>query len=333
MDKKSIRIYTNLVAEGWSPANLDTGIGGSEEILILLARELANKGHEVTVYHNGTHGDYDGVSYKDHTDFKAFEHSDIFISFKNRGILDLSINSEKIIHWTTEIEPKWMNFEADRVDYIVHMSKYHESRNVGVSKAKEKSIVIGNPIDFSEMKNYKHGKKQKVALYCSSLDRGIENVLRYWNDAKQLLGINKLIITYGWDFMDKMIAGNPRMKLWKEEMNQLMSQKGIEFRGRVSRKEMTKLYSKSKYWILPLNNPDSELFCINAVKAQYLGCIPVTVKDGALQETILHNINYNKMIQGREKPELIGVQLTENEKHAEQYSLENIVEQWQKILA
>lgn len=325
-----IRIYTNLVAEGWSPASLETGIGGSEEILILLARELADRGYQITVYHNGQHGIFDSVEYVDHTEFKPYEYSDVFISFKQRNILDLSINAGKIIHWTTEIEPKWMNHQLKEIDNIVYMSEYQKKRNnlSGFKKAK----VIGNPIDFSELESLVGTKKQKMALYCSSLDRGLEDVLKYWKDVSEYLGINKLKIAYGWDFMEKMIAGNPKMRIWKENMIRMMDQPGVEFVGRVSRKEINRLYAKAKYWVLPLNNPDSELFCINAIKAQYLGAQPLVNKDGALTETVNNSLSFHKVFQRVSKKELSSKKLEENKEHAEQYSLEHIANQWEKIL-
>jgi glycogen synthase len=62
---------------------------------------------------------------------------------------------------------------------------------------------------------------------------------------------------------------------------------------------MEKLYWKSKYWILPLNNAESELFCLNAIKAQYCGCIPIVNKIGALTETVSNYIEYNDFVKGK----------------------------------
>jgi tetratricopeptide (TPR) repeat protein len=52
--------------EQWSPKSLEKGLGGSEEAVVYLSRELANRGWKVTVYANPQQetGDYDGVFYK-----------------------------------------------------------------------------------------------------------------------------------------------------------------------------------------------------------------------------------------------------------------------------
>ena len=47
-----IQIYMNEVAGGWLPDDIDRFLGGSEELIVLLAEALVRYGFRVTVYHN-----------------------------------------------------------------------------------------------------------------------------------------------------------------------------------------------------------------------------------------------------------------------------------------
>jgi hypothetical protein len=47
---KSIVIFCGQGYEEWGPHTLDKGMGGSEEAVVYLSRELSKLGYEVTVY-------------------------------------------------------------------------------------------------------------------------------------------------------------------------------------------------------------------------------------------------------------------------------------------
>jgi glycosyltransferase involved in cell wall biosynthesis len=270
---------------------LETGIGGSEEKLIEWARELAPD-YDITIFHNGDHGVFDGVKYMDFREFKGWQYSDIFISFKARQLLTQTINSPKKLHWTSDIED-WEPFLAKKVDKILTISDWHRSRMSPDGIPTETLYLWA---DLERLDRNKIGKEKGTMLYSTSFDRGLEELLRNWGKVKKELDLKKLYITYGWDFLDRLIKGNPGMQTWKRQMVEMMKQDGIELLGRLSNDEMCKMYWKSEYWCLPSNNPDGELFCINAVKAQYCGCKPVVRRIGGLQETVNQCIDFDELI-------------------------------------
>ena len=318
---KKIAFYTNLVYGGWSPRDLETGIGGSEEKLIELARELAKK-HDVTIYMNGEHGDFDGVKYRAHKEFKAWDKLDLFVSFKARHILKLSINADMIVHWSTEIEPEWQEWELNNVDYIYAISNFHKSH----FKQAETSYLWA---DLERLDKNKVKKKNGTMLYSSSYDRGLEELLANWGMVKEKLELDTLYITYGWEFIDKLIKTNPAMIAWKDRMLALMDQEGIEPLGKLTNDDMCKKYWESEYWALPLNNPQSELFCINAIKAQYCGAMPVVRRIGALQETVKNFIDWDQL-----KGEKASMSKTGkvDKKFASQFNLVDAVQRWEELL-
>lgn len=323
-----IKFYTNVVFAGWTARDLETGIGGSEEKLIELAKELAKK-HDVTIYHNGEHGDFDGVKYRAFSDFKSWEDCDMFVSFKNKEKLGLSINANKIVHWTTEIEPEWPTYMLDNVDNIVCISDYQKRRMGG----HEKAITGYLWADTDRLNRNKVEKEEGSMLYSSSFDRGLEELLGNWGRIKEALKLKKLYITYGWDFIDSMIRSNPQMIPWKNKMEELMKQEGVELLGRLSNDEMCKMYWKSQYWCLPLSNPDSELFCINAIKAQYCNAIPVVRRIGALQETVHEFIDWDSLLGQK-----VGMSnfkksgLKDNKKFAAKFNLHDKVKEWETLM-
>jgi hypothetical protein len=96
---------------------------------------------------------------------------------------------------------------------------------------------------------------------------------------------------------------------------------------------MSKLFWQSEYWVLPLNNPDSELFCINAIRAQYCGCKPVVRRIGALQETVNEFIDWDELLGEKVgKSTFDDKSLEENRKHAEKFSLDNGVKGWKELI-
>lgn len=328
---KRIHFYTNLVKEGWSAKSLDSGVGGSEEKLIELARELAkDPKFEVTVYHNGEHGFFDGVYYKDHLDFKSYLPRDAFIAFKNREMWTKTVGGQKKIHWTTEIEPEFKKSELENLNQIVTISDYHKNR----LPTKDKVVSDYLWIDTDRHDEHKVEKEEGTMLYASSFDRGLEELLMKWSEVKKELKLKTLYITYGWDFIDKVIAVNPSMVDWKKRMQELIKQDGIEFVGRLTFDQMSEMYWKCQYWCLPVNNPDSELFCINAIRAQYCGCIPVVRRIGALQETVNKFVDWDSLVgQKNAKSNFKEGSLEENRKHAEKFNMKDAVQRWKDRLS
>lgn len=289
--KKTIRVYTNLVLEGWSPLDLNSGIGGSEEKLIEWVRELSSE-YDITVYHNGIHGNVFGAKFVDFSEFKPWEHSDIFVSFKNRQILLQSINADKIYHWTSDIED-WTGLDLPELDRIFVISDWHLSR-MTLSTNKAERLYLW--ADFARLQKNVTDKEKDTMLYCSSYDRGLEDLLNNWDKVKKELGIKKLYVTYGWNFIDHIIKFDQNRILWKQRMQQLLKQDGIKELGQISNDKMCKMFWKSEYWCLPCNAPDNELFCINAVKAQYCNCKPVVRRIGGLQETVNEFYDFDTLI-------------------------------------
>lgn len=92
---KSIVFYTGASTEIWGPDTLDKGMGGSEEAVVYLSRELAKLGWEVTVYQERDEQFIDGNYEKDGTPhgftvtylpwqlFNPNDTFDVFVAWRN----------------------------------------------------------------------------------------------------------------------------------------------------------------------------------------------------------------------------------------------------------
>ena len=71
---------------------------------------------------------------------------------------------------------------------------------------------------------------------------------------------------------------------------------------------------------------DSELFCLNAVKSQYCGCIPIINKIGPLKETVGNYIEFADFINGN-------LQITKSVNKINTYTWNETFDNfWKKIL-
>jgi len=326
--KNKITVYTNLISGGWSYKDLETGIGGSEEILIQWAEFLAMFGHDVTIYMNGEHGDFKGVKYRDHREYKPWEDNGVFVGFKCRDKMFETRNARKNIYWSHSIEDP-----INHIDKFICLSPFHKDKIKGGTNLE----IIPNFVNFTDLDLcYKEKDNKPTMLYSSSFDRGLEDLLKEWETVRENLGIERLYITYGWEFWDAANRRNPRAFEWKQKMTEMMEQDGIEFLGRVDRKRMNELYWQSHFWCLPLNEPTAELFCINAVKAQFCRALPVVNYKGALESTVNLGIHFNEIKEGQsKKPPLSHYDniLLENRLHVRKFTISKVMNQWKELLS
>ncbi len=247
----TIRFLCNFVTVygpgGWSPESVR--LGGTEESIVEWARELASRGHQVEVYHNGSHGHYDGVSY---LDIDAYHGSDgVTINIKSAHI--------------PAQEPTWYltnEMDARRLDLSQYTGVILPSRwavdHLGV---KHPNIQI-LPHGYNSDAIFPEDKILKQCLYSASPDRGLQLALEAWPSVYQQHPDATLIITYGFS------GAGP----------------GILAMGDVEGQLMNELYRTSDVWVYPCTG--GELFGMTAIKAQAAGCVPFYFPTMALAETV-----------------------------------------------
>jgi len=84
--------------EQFGPANLKTGIGGSETAVIQLAKEWTKKGYKVTVYCDcgSQEGEHEGVIYRPYYEFNTRDYFNVLIQWRSNHLVG-KINAKKYL--------------------------------------------------------------------------------------------------------------------------------------------------------------------------------------------------------------------------------------------
>jgi glycosyltransferase involved in cell wall biosynthesis len=308
--------------EQWSPKSAEgKGLGGSEEAVVYLGRELAKLGWKVTVYANpqSEQGEYDGVIYKQWYDINVNDTFNVLILWRNIGVVDVAPKSKFTLVWMHDV-PNNPDFTEDRVakvDKIAVLSEYHKSilrlhKDGRFHKMPEdKLFLTANGVDMKTQvvdDNTSHESaepgefdwhKADVVLtpvkrnphsmiYSSSPDRGLVYLLNNWAKIREQVPDATLDVYYGFQVFDAIHRNNPTKMAWKEKMLQLMRQPGITYHGRVGHHQLHLAMAKTAVWAYPTDF--TEISCITAMKAQILGAIPVCTTLAALDETVKNGV-------------------------------------------
>ena len=294
MNKTNLAIITENFPKPWSPN--DDFLGGSQECVVKLAEEL-NKYYNVFVFSYGKTKvkteEKNGILYQD------FVKMDLNSEYKNIILFKVDIENDErledinIIYWSSDVEDKPKN---KYINHYVCLTEYHR-KECKWNFAK----VIPHGIDKNSLMKNKRETKPNTMLYCSSIGRGLQSIFDNWIELKKNHPHLELYITYGYSIEKKLSATLKKEQEAKEydsDLQFLCDNLGIHYLGSVNKDRMEQLYWECEYWCLPLNKPQSELFCFNAIKSQFCGCIPVVYKKGALQETVRNYINFDDFVQG-----------------------------------
>lgn len=311
--------------EIWTPDSIKTGLGGSEEAVVYLSRELTKLGWHVTVYANPGNkaGDYDGVTYKMWHELNPKDSFNILILWRSIGFMDIQPQAKFTMVWMHDVpsNPEFTESRVSLVNKIAVLSEYHRdllrlnstagfvpmpTRKVfltanGIEKMAPEEGVVRNP---------------KKLIYSSSPDRGLIYLLKMWPEVIKEVPDAELHVYYGFQVFDAIHQGNPGRMKWKAMIMDAMKQPGIVYHGRVGHEELEKAMSESAVWAYPTDF--TEISCITAMKAQAMGAIPVVTNFAALKETVKNGLKVDMDItteEGQEeyKNQLVALLKDENQ--------------------
>ena len=150
--KNEITLYCGPGFTPWSPKGLDnpgeTFLGGSEEAVVYMMRELSKLGWKVTVYADpmNDEGEYDGVKYLPYFKFNTLDHFNILISWRQLGVFDQQLTAKKKYLWLHDLcnNLEYTKERIDKIDKVFFLSKWHRE-NVP-SLPNEKVFITTNGI-------------------------------------------------------------------------------------------------------------------------------------------------------------------------------------------
>jgi hypothetical protein len=141
----------------WSPKSLgrtnDTEfVGGSEEAVIYLTKELQKLGWKVTVFADpgAETGLHDGVNWLPYYEFNDKDEFNIVISWRQLGLVDKNIKAKKIYIWCHDVINQ-LDYTPDRlgkIEKVIVLSEAH--RQTAPNIPDNKMFVSSNGINLQE---------------------------------------------------------------------------------------------------------------------------------------------------------------------------------------
>lgn len=342
---KSIVIYCPPAYEAWSPNSVYKGIGGSEEAVIYLSKELVKLGYEVTVYNQCADmaGEYDGVTYKPYYHFAPRDSFNVLIGWRSPQLFAMPVIAKKKYLWLHDIaHPTQFSDEIIKnIDKILFLSQWH--RNNVPEIPDEKCYITNNGIVLSD---FKVGEKDGSLLWSSSYDRGLlpfiknifPKVLEKYPDIK-------LKVAYGWQNITKVMNEVQPLKDLYDELSPILeSHPNIEHMNRISHKKLADVMAVSS--VYPYASEFGETNNLTNMKMQASGCYSIIASgSGGTPERVIYgevveadNIYNDKSQQDRFAKAIIsyldsGRKITEKElENISQFSWEVTAKSWQKDL-
>lgn len=319
-------------------------MGGSENCLIYLTEKLSKK-YKVKVYNNCSKNKIiNGVFYK-HT--KYFNYNNkykqvIFWRFPIPLLFSNLSNINKKIVWMHDGEPlckviekitnyKCINYLKNRfinnINFLVSPSKFLYNEINKFINIKDKHVVIPNFVHKSfNIKKYKVDKK---ILWHINFNRGLDIILKKWNDIRKIDSEIEL-----------HIYGNKDELYLNRNYYDNFNLTGVYFHNKLSHFDIINIIPHFKYFLYPAKIRES--FSISTWECLINNCIPIVYDNGAIREIkdyggiVVPDNNFNSMID--KLKELLD---TENYKkkidniNNQDFSFlskDNIISRWSEIL-
>lgn len=138
--ENSLVIYCGPGFETWGPKNVAQGIGGSEEAVIYISKELAKLGWKVTVYGDPGEqaGEHEGVDWVPHYEVNWNDNFNVLISWRQIGLFDMPIKAKKAYLWNHDIQNplEYTKQRVDKIDKIFFLSPWHRSNVPNLDESK-----------------------------------------------------------------------------------------------------------------------------------------------------------------------------------------------------
>lgn len=291
--KYRVILYTGPALEPWTPASLEqNGMGGSETMAWLVARELGARGHSVRVY---AHHDGDplelggGVQWYDYRDFGEGLECDVLITSRRPGAAMAPVSAHARVLWVhdihcgTELTPE----AAQRIDRIWCLTDWH--RRVFCESypwlQQDKVVQIRNALDLNLWRATFGPRNPHRAVYSSSPDRGLSLALSLWWRVRERVSDAELHVYYGFENWRACVAGDANALAAIDRLEALAaSTEGVTLHGRISESQLAHEFSSSGVWAYP--TWWWETSCLTAMQALASGLCVVTTDLAGLRETV-----------------------------------------------
>ncbi len=296
----SLSVWCGSTHHEWSAKSRESGIGGSEKMVILLSEEFQRRGVNVSVYCNcppwerGV--DETGVLWRHWAEFDKKRPRDTVVFWRQpEACVSIECPAKQRVIWNHDVQnPARYTEEVLAVaDYIQFQSKAHVKDLPDLPP--EKVWIARNAIETACVDTAL--KKPKLVAFCSSPDRGLLTAAEVVERAQRVDPEIKLLVTYGFpDWARTLWAKNrhptiPDLGLqasvdqYERDVYRMLDKIGAQVLHKVGFGEMENVWNQAGVWLYPTRF--CEISCMAAMEAQAHGCIPVSTTHHALAETLL----------------------------------------------
>ena len=229
-------------------------------------------------------GDIEYIHWKYFGEWNDMNYADYFISSRSLEPFKLPfLRAGKkfvMIHdiWIMLNNPEDIRFH-EKVDKFFCLSTEHKKFVSEHHKIDlERILITSNGIDLNRfIKRDERRRKPFKAIYASSPDRGLENLLDMLPSLREKIPKLELHVYYGFDF----VKGHDE---WVQSMLQRMTDLGVVYHGKVNQEELAKAYMTSRVVLAP--NWFEETFKISAIEAMASGCVYLGSEWWGIKDTV-----------------------------------------------
>lgn len=283
-ENKRVVIWTGRAWEPWNKQKVDEGMAGSETWAAYLAESLVKKGYDVTVYNDLLVEDQSQPLLEPVTGtddkFVRYRHyphmlSDLQYQFIDHVIVSRSTeplaqrfhthNHYVMIHDIWLSQGRNYDIKSWKVQKYAYLSEWHKQFLMHHHNMPEdKMFLTANGVSQELYEDVDSGAKKNQAVYSSSPDRGLYQLLQMVPLIRAEIPDFELVVAYGfynWEEAAKMRDDKLSMQLIAK-IKKLLDQPGVNYVDRVDKRTLAQYQKESKVWLYP--SWFSETFCIGA---------------------------------------------------------------------
>lgn len=288
-----VSIFCPECMEPWGPFSAErTGVGGSEEMVIQVARYLMREGARVTVYApvDDVIIDRNVVWRPVHT-FDPDAPCDLLISHRTAHLARREkIGAKAHYAWlhdavVTRLAEDYDETRRSRVNAYLTLSEWQEEEyHTRYGIPREHMIRVPNAPDPEDGVLDEDVRHEHRAIYASAPYRGLNILLALWPLVRERVPDAELHICADWQVHDALAKVYPELARLKEVILANRNAPGLVWRGRLTAQALRAEFQVAN--VLAYPTTFAETSCRTAIRAMVCGCMPVYRPYAALGETV-----------------------------------------------
>ena len=343
--QKNIGIFAfkcSTLNDPWDPDSINSGITGSEEAIIYIAKELALSDYNVTVIADHPVNSRYSLPQANPRYIRPDAHIDkkfdIGIVWRIPQYAEHLKNvADKLYLWPHDtLCQQLSDKQVEIFEDVLWISQWQRQQWISVNPGFAKfNKIFGNGIVPDQFKPVEKRENPYSCIYGSNYARGLEILLLIWPTVKEKYPNATLDIYYGWQHYGLLTS---EKVTHMQSLTKKLEPLGVKEHGLVGHEELNRAYERSSFWTYPCIAP--ETFCITAIRAQLAGAVPVIIEGTALPETVRHGYKCNTpqeylqtLLKAMENAESISVE--DRKKMGDfildEYTWKSIAAHWKKL--